>query len=168
MGIIASLENRKQLWRRPPDVKRYKKSHPPTCMSSAWFKKHGPLRARITRNGDLFLDHDSFRSMPSMVIGDLLERGVVVYFAGENRLGLEHKLHCLIGGDQKVRNFIATPGSGKVPRGVTRLSIVMQFGKKDGGKDILVDEDDDDEEDECTYQEMLICEVSTICDLRNI
>ncbi|MHB8831320.1 MAG: hypothetical protein ACYC44_04375 [Patescibacteria group bacterium] len=134
-------------------------------MSSAWFKKHGPLKARVTKNGDLFLEHDSFRSMSSMVIGDILERGVVVYFAGDNRLGLEHRLHCLIGDGQVVKQFVASPGI-KVPRKVTRLIIVMQFGKKEEDRDILINEDDD-EDDEGMYQEVLICEVDTVCDLRN-
>ncbi len=135
-------------------------------MSSAWFKKHGPLKARITKNGDLFLEHDNFRSMPPMVIGDILERGVVVYFAGDNRLGLEHGLHCLTGDGQVVKQFVASPGI-KAPRKVTRLAIVMQFGKKEEARDILID-NDDDEDDEGTYQEVLICEVSTILDLRTI
>ncbi|MDD5726222.1 MAG: hypothetical protein PHC53_02295 [Patescibacteria group bacterium] len=148
---------------RPPEGRRYKKPHPPTCLSSTWFKKHGPLKARITKNNDLFLEHDYFRFMPDMVIGDLLERGIVVYFAGENRLGLEHKLHCLIGNDHVVKQLVASPGI-KVPKKVTKLLIVMQFGKKEEDRDVLVD----DEDDECTYQELLICEVSTILDSRAI
>ena len=163
MGVVDSLENHRQPWRRPLEGRRYKKSHPPTCLSSAWFKKHGPLKARITKNNDLFLEHDYFRFMPQMVIRDILERGVVVYFSGEKRLGLEHKLHSLAGNDRVVKQLIASPGI-KVPRRVTRLIIVVQFGRKEEDRDILVD----DEDEECTYQEVLICEVSTILDLRSI
>ncbi len=120
MGNIVNLER----WRRRP-VSRYGRRLLPTSLSSLWFKKHGPFRARVNKMGALVLEHDEIGSIPHSVIMDLL-RAEIFYYGESDWLETYHPFRSWLAKGEPILKFVDRTSFGqKVPLGAIQIGIFV-------------------------------------------
>lgn len=126
MGIVAPFLPHCP-WQRPRSAKLRKKPRPVATLSSAWFKRHGPFRAKITKLGGLILEHDEMASIPDWVIFDLICSDVL-YFSESARLPERHDFSSWLCRGRAFKFIDRSSFGQRVPVEATQIGIFCRHG----------------------------------------